>query len=98
MVTKTVAADAFTRKATYPTLELRGIVGDYPMLYNYVDNNRKVQNVGGAQYRELVDVDIAVSNGETIRGFNYVNCRATLIMIFLQKQTKKKAILKTSLH
>jgi len=69
----------FTRKAAYPTLELRGIVGDYPLLYNYVDNdNLKTQNVGGTQYRTLVDVDVdIVSNGEMIRGFNYVNCRVT---------------------
>ena len=69
----------FTRKAAYPTVELRGIVGDYPLLYNYVDNdNLKIQNTGGTQHRTLVDVDIdIVSNGETIRGFNYVNCRVT---------------------
>ncbi len=69
----------FTRKAAYPTMELRGIVGDYPLLYNYVDNdNLKIQNTGGTQHRTLVDVDVdIVSNGETIRGFNYVNCRVT---------------------
>lgn len=62
-----------------PTLELRGIVGDYPLLYNYVDNdNLKNQNSRGTQNRVLVDVDVdIVSNGEVIRGFNYVNCRVT---------------------
>ena len=72
-----LAADAFTRKTTYPTIEFRGIVGDYPILYNYVDENRKIQSVAGTQYRELVDIDVVVSNGEVLRGFNYVNCRAT---------------------
>lgn len=72
-----LAADAFTRKTTYPTIEFRGIVGDYPILYNYVDENRKLQSVAGTQYRELVDIDVVVSNGEVLRGFNYVNCRAT---------------------
>jgi len=68
----------FTRKAAYPTLELRGIVGDYPLLYNYVDNNLKFQNSAGTQNRVLVDVDVdIVSDGEVIRGFNYVNCRVT---------------------
>ena len=75
---KSVAADAFTRKSASPTLELRGIVGNYPMLYNNVDNNRKIQGVAGTQNRNLVDIDIdIVSNGEVLRGFNYVNCRAT---------------------
>ena len=67
----------FTRKVSYPTVEFRGIVGDYPILYNYVDENRKIQSVAGTQYRELVDIDVVVSNGEVLRGFNYVNCRAT---------------------
>ena len=70
--------ETVTNKAAYPTLELRGIVGDYPILYNHVDENRKIQGVSGTQYRNLIDVDIdIVSNGEVLRGFNYVNCRAT---------------------
>ena len=75
---KSLAAAEFTRKATYPTLELRGIIGDYPILYNYVDDNLTYQNSRGTQNRVLVDVDVdIVSNGEVIRGFNYVNCRVT---------------------
>ena len=72
-------ATEFTRKTAYPTMELRGIVGDYPLLYNYVDNDKlKTQNTGGTQFRNLVDVDVdIVSDGEVIRGFNYVNCRVT---------------------
>ena len=73
-----VAADAFTRKTVYPTLELRGIVGDYPLLYNHLDANQKIQGVIGTQLRTLADIDVEiVSNGEVIRGFNYNNCRAT---------------------
>jgi len=61
----------------YPTIELRGIVGDYPMLYNYLDNNRKVQGVGGTQNKELIDIDVdLVSDNGVIRGFNFENCRA----------------------
>ncbi len=75
---KTPGTQEFTRKTAYPTLELRGIIGDYPMLYNYVDENRKLQGVGGTQYRILVDIDVdIVFDGQTIRGFNYVNCRVT---------------------
>ncbi|MDH5463302.1 MAG: hypothetical protein OEY17_04750 [Nitrosopumilus sp.] len=73
---KKVAADAFTRKATYPTLELRGIVGDYPILYNYLDDDRKVQGVGGTQNKELVDIDVdLISDTGIIRGFNFNHCR-----------------------
>ena len=62
----------------YPTLELRGIVGDYPILYNYLDNNRKIQGVGGTQHKELVDIDVdLVSDTGVIRGFNFEHCRAT---------------------
>jgi len=68
--------DNFDRKTTYPTLELRGIVGDYPILYDYVDDNRKVQGVSGASQRELIDIDVnLVYDDEVIRGFNYSNCR-----------------------
>ena len=75
---KSVAAEIFTRKTIYPTLELRGIVGDYPMLYNHVDENRAIQGIGGTQFRELVDIDVdLVSGDEVIRGFNFANCRAT---------------------
>ena len=61
----------------YPTIELRGIVGDYPLLYNYLDNNRKVQGVGGTNNKELVDIDVdLVSDTGVIRGFNFEHCRA----------------------
>jgi len=74
---KNVAADEFTRKTTYPTLELRGIVGDYPLLYNYLDVNRKVQGISGTQNKELVDIDVdLVSSEGVIRGFNFEHCRA----------------------
>ena len=67
----------FLGKTTYPTLELRGIVGDYPMLYNNLDNNRKVQGVGGVQNKELIDIDVdLVSAEDVVRGFNFEHCRA----------------------
>ena len=74
---KALAADAFTRKVVYPTIEFRGIVGDYPLLYNHVDENRKIQGVVGTQMKNLVDIDVDIIYDEqVIRGFNYVNCRA----------------------
>ncbi|MGY5150866.1 MAG: hypothetical protein ACW9XA_01165 [Candidatus Nitrosopumilus sp. bin_6a] len=64
-------------KATYPTIELRGIVGDYPILYNYLDKTLDIQGVAGTANADLIDIDVdLVSDGKVIRGFNYVNCRA----------------------
>jgi len=69
--------ETITGKSTYPTLELRGIVGDYPILYNNVDDTLNIQGVQGTQYANLVDIDVdLVLDGEVIRGFNYNNCRA----------------------
>ena len=74
---KNLAAEAFTRKTVYPTMELRGIVGDYPMLYKNVDDALNIQGVSGANSEVLVDIDVdLVSGEEVIRGFNFVNCRA----------------------
>ena len=68
----------FTRKAAYPTVEFRGIVGDYPMLYKHVDDNLSIKGVIGTNNRDLVDIDIAIVSGnEELRGFNYSNCRST---------------------
>ena len=76
-VSEDTGSDTITNKATYPTLELRGIVGDYPILYNHVDDNIKNQGVAGTSLMDLVDIDVdLLSDGEIIRGFNFVNCRA----------------------
>ncbi|MFQ5476806.1 MAG: hypothetical protein ACE5DT_07250 [Nitrosopumilus sp.] len=73
------AGDAtITGKSTYPTIEFRGIVGDYPILYKHVDDNRKLQGVGGSFNKVLADIDVElISDEEVLRGFNYVDCRAT---------------------
>ncbi|MCV0401841.1 MAG: hypothetical protein K5777_07695 [Nitrosopumilus sp.] len=74
---KSTSDDNFSGKSTYPTLELRGIVGNYPMLYNFVDENRKIQGVGGTSNKDLADIDISITSGdEVIRSFNFVHCRA----------------------
>ena len=79
VLTVTESTGDFLRKATYPTIELRGIVGDYPMLYNLADKNLEIRSVTGTQLRNLVDIDIDIvtDSGEVIRGFNYQNCRIT---------------------
>ena len=60
-----------------PTFELEGIVGDFPILYNAVDQNLKLQSISGANtMSNLFDVDVnVVTDDELIRGFNYSNCR-----------------------
>jgi len=74
---KKIAAEKFTRKTTSPTLELRGIVGNYPLLYNHVDDHLKIQGLAGTGIGDLVDIDVdLISDGEVIRTFNYANCRA----------------------
>ena len=70
--------DSFDRKASYPTFELRGIVGDYPMLYKSVDDNREIHHISGFQSKSLVDVSVNIMNdSEVIRSFNYSHCRPT---------------------
>ena len=90
---KDVAAQKFTRKTIAPTLELRGIIGDYPMLYNYIDKNLKIQNVKGTALKDLVDIDVEiVSDGEVLRGFNYSNCRTTNYVVETDPNTEESYI------
>ena len=59
-----------------PTLTLKGIVGDFPLLYNAVDENLKIQSQSGPNpLLDLfqIDVDMMVGN-EVVRSFNYRDC------------------------
>ena len=90
---KALAADAFTRKVTYPTLELRGIVGDYPLLYNHVDENLSINGIVGTGNRDLADIDIKIMSGdEEIRGFNYSNCRSTDYVVSTDTNTEESYV------
>ena len=62
-----------------PTFKLKGIVGDYPLLYKQVDTAAKInQMTGASMYRELFDVDVTLMYDEDkVRGFSYSNCRVT---------------------
>lgn len=85
---------SFNRKATYPTFELRGIVGDYSMLYKSVDENRGILGVSGTQLRNLYDVDINIMNGdEIIRGFSYSHCR-TINYVVITETNKEESYTK----
>ena len=68
--------DVIIDKSINPAIELRGIVGNYPMLYNYVDELDAVRGISGTHGKPLVDIDIDLISGEeTLRGFHYANCR-----------------------
>jgi hypothetical protein len=83
----------FTRKASYPSLELRGIVGDYPLLYNHVDDLLAIQGVIGTNNRNLVDIDIKIVSGDDeIRGFNYSNCRSTDYVVGTDPNTEESYV------
>ena len=74
--TESTSSNEFVKKTTYPTFDLRGIVGDYPMLYKFTDENRKIHMVTGTQNRDLVDVDISLMYGDdVVRSFDYSGCR-----------------------
>ena len=78
MISATESTDSveFTKKTTYPTFELQGVVGDYPMLYEFTDQNRKIHKVLGTQNRDLVNVEINLMYGDdVIRSFDYSGCR-----------------------
>ena len=60
-----------------PTFELEGIVGDFPMLYEAVNENLAITSTTGANnFLNLFQIDVELFNGEkALRGFNYVDCR-----------------------
>ena len=80
-------------RRTYPTLELRGIVGDYPLLYNHVDENLSINGIVGTGNRDLADIDIKIMSGdEEIRGFNYSNCRSTDYVVSTDTNTEESYV------
>jgi len=63
---------------SYPTFTLKGIVGDFPMLYERVDENLSIQSTQGSTFVENFDVDVELMYGEeTARVYNYSGCRVT---------------------
>lgn len=59
-----------------PSFTLEGIVGDFPMLYERVDENLSLQTIQGSNNVEQFNVDVKLMYGETsVRGYNYSNCR-----------------------
>jgi len=60
-----------------PTFELKGMVGNFPMLYDRIDDNLAITSTTGANnFVEKFQIDVELVYGEkVIRGFNYVDCR-----------------------
>ena len=67
-----------------PTFKLVGVPGETPLLYNAVDNARKVgsKSTGVSTTEELFDVHVVLAYGNNIiRGFDYTKCHVTDYMI-----------------
>lgn len=61
---------------SYPTFSLTGIVGDFPLLYEKVDEKLKIQKIQGSNSVEKFHIDVELMYGEeSVRGFNYSKCR-----------------------
>ena len=62
---------------SYPTFQLKGMVGDYPLLYKQVDRAARFNQVSGiSPVDELFDVDVNLKDGdEVLRAFSYSGCR-----------------------
>ena len=63
---------------SYPSFTLEGIVGEYPMLYEKIDEQLSIQSDTGNGNLILFDVDTAIINGgDVVREYNYSGCRLT---------------------
>ncbi len=72
---------------SYPTIEFVAVPGEYPLLYKHVDDAQKLgQKVSGVNaLSDLFDVDVQLVYGEdSIREFNYSNCRSVDYVIKTQ--------------
>jgi hypothetical protein len=74
-----------------PSFELEGLVGDYPMLYNRVDDNLSLTSTTGANnFIDLFNVDVdLVYDDKVVRGFNYVDCRVTDYVVHTQRDKEE---------
>jgi len=74
-----------------PIFELEGIIGEFPMLYNAVDDNLSLTSTTGvSNFLDLFQVDIELIQGEeVIRGFNYVDCRVTDYVVKTQRDKEE---------
>jgi hypothetical protein len=70
-----------------PIFQLKGMVGDYPLLYKQVDLAAKINQIGGPALRlVLFDVDVNLKDNEkTVRGFSYSDCRVNDYVVATQQ-------------
>jgi hypothetical protein len=59
------------------TFQLKGMVGDYPLLYKQVDDAARINQISGlGQTHKLFDVEVDLKyKDQTVRGFSYSDCR-----------------------
>ena len=69
------------------TFQLKGMVGDYPLLYNQVDDAARINQISGTtQIHDLFDVDVNLKyDDQTVRGFSYSDCRVADYIIATQQ-------------
>jgi hypothetical protein len=74
-----------------PTFQLKGIVGDYPLLYKQVDDDAKINQITGVtQSNKLFDVDVNLKyNDQTARTFTYSDCRVIDYKVTTQQQNEE---------
>jgi hypothetical protein len=74
-----------------PTFQLEGMVGDYPLLYQQVDDAAKINQITGVtQIHELFDVDVNLKYDENaVRGFSYSGCRVTDYVVATEHQNEE---------
>ena len=74
-----------------PTFQLRGMVGEYPLLYKQVDDTAKINQISGVTLtHELFDVNVNLQyDDEIVRGFSYSDCRVIDYLIATQHQNEE---------
>ena len=68
-----------------PSFSVEGVVQYYPLLYNAVDNARRVSGVGGGMNTDF-NAHVEFSNGEkTLRAIDFIDCRVSGAIIDTKK-------------
>jgi hypothetical protein len=61
-----------------PSFQLQGVAGNFPILYDVVDQIRTRGQVSGTDFQGLFSVDVdLVHNDQLVRTYQYTSCRVT---------------------
>ena len=71
----------------FPTFQLEGMVGNYPLLYKQLDREIRFNQITGTtSFDEPFDVDVKLQEGDVIiREFSYSDCRITDYQVLSQQ-------------